>query len=155
MKWFLYYTVSLIINCIIIFIFKGNINIDTGSASPVFLVILSAFMAVYYYTNRSKEDFSTNYYGVEFTEDEWESISLYTCRCNALAIPLYVPFIFFFPSLIKVILSVLIFIVSIVGGIVFYRIKFRKELHFRFENEKRELEIQKRLEESGRWKERL
>lgn len=42
-----------------------------------------------------------------------------------------------------------------VGGMVFYRIKFRKELRFRLENEKREVEIQKRLEESGRWKERL
>lgn len=100
MKLFLYYTVSLIINCIIIFIFKGNINIDTASASPVFLMILSAFMAVYYYTNRSKEDLGTNYYGIEFTEEEWESISLYTCRFSASVIPLYVPFIFFFPSLI-------------------------------------------------------
>lgn len=153
MKWFLYYAVIMSVNIISVFLFGSSINIDESSVSPVLLLLLSAFLSVYYYTNRKKEDFSTNYYGIEFTEEEWERVSLYTRQINAAVLPLYIPFIFFFPLLIKLIVPVLIFIISIAGGTVFYRIKFRKELHSRFENEKRELEEQKKLEESGRWKE--
>ncbi|MBE6573989.1 MAG: hypothetical protein E7652_06310 [Ruminococcaceae bacterium] len=153
MKWFLYYTVSLIVNFTMIVIFRTDINVDVSSASPAFLLILSAFMSAYFYTNRKKEDFGTNYYSdIGFTDDEWITVSLYACRSCLACIPLYIPFIFFFDILIKSLVPVLIFIISMIGGVVFYRIKFRKELHSRFENEIKELEAQKKREESGKWK---
>ena len=131
---------------------KNNININAGSVAPLFLLLLSAFMGAYYYTNRHKEDFSTNYYGIGFTEDEWERVSLYTCRFNIAALPLYIPFIFFFSIAVKTIVPTLIFIIAMMGGVILCRIKYRKELRCRFEAEKRELEEQKNLEESGKWK---
>ena len=145
--------IGFIINGVMLILFKSSINIESASASPVFLLFLSAFMSAYYYTNRKKADFSTNYYSnIGFTEEEWERVSIYTARVNAAALPLYIPFVFFFPLRIKILVSVLIFMISMIGGAVFYRLKFRKELNSRFEKERKELEDQKKLEELGKWK---
>ncbi|MBE6686643.1 MAG: hypothetical protein E7591_05360 [Ruminococcaceae bacterium] len=153
MKWFLYYAVSLAANITVTLLFKNYINIEPLSVVPVFLLMLSAFIAVYYYTNRSKEDFGTNYYSdIGFTDEEWEKVCLYTCRFNAGAIPIYIPFVLFFSPIVKAIVPTLIFMIAMVGGVVFFRIKYRKSLYLRFCEEKKELETQKKLEESGRWK---
>ena len=152
MKWFLYYTAALVVNVGMTVLFKNRINIGSSSAAPLFLLILSLFMSVYFYTNRSKSDFSTNGNNIEFTEKEWNAVAIYISRSFALSIPLYITLFLFISPIIKAVLSSLVFLLSLVGSIFFYRIENRQALNSRFENEKKELEEQKKLEESGKWK---
>ena len=62
-----------------------------------------------------------------------------------------IPFIFFFPSFVKI-LSVLIYIVGLIGGLILYRIKNKGKIVDRIDVEEKERQEQQMKEELGKWK---
>ena len=62
-----------------------------------------------------------------------------------------IPFIFFFPSFVKI-LSVLIYIVGLIGGLILYTIKNKGKIVDRIDVEEKERQVQQMKEELGKWK---
>ena len=73
-----------------------------------------------------------------------------TAMCAA--IPLMIPFVFFFPSAIKVLCAFIIYAAAFAGGLFTYRIKNKDALKDRFDKEETERREQEKKESMGEWK---
>ncbi len=125
--------------------------ISASSVLPLFLLGWSAFQAAYFHKHRAKSDFNINN-DADLTEEEWNILSVYMRNSYIISAVLYVPFIFLFITLIKVIASIVIFAVAFTGAPIYFRIKHGKEYQSRYKREAEELKKQKKKEELGRWK---
>ena len=96
-KYIIYYTLTITVNIITGVIFKDNIILTELSFVPSFLLLLSVFQAVYFYNNREKNDFNTNYSlsSYDLSKDEWTLFTEYMKNGFLLSLPLYIPFIIF------------------------------------------------------------
>ncbi|MBQ8432434.1 MAG: hypothetical protein IJX28_06080 [Clostridia bacterium] len=150
MKWVVYYAVTLGLNVACMIAFHENLHLEFHSVIPIFLIGLSIFLSVYYRTNPSRKDFSTNNH-TDLTEEEWGVMAAYSGASGVIVVPLLLPFVCFFSTWAKL-LSILVFFGGFVGGAVFYRLRHRKEYEARFAKEANELEEQKKREELGKWK---
>ena len=150
MKWILYYIVTLGLNLVCAIAFHERLNLDFNSAVPIFLIGLSIFQAVYFFQNASKKDFNTNN-NSDLTEEEWAQMTSYMIASYLIFIPLMLPFVWFFSSWGKL-LSILVFLLAFTGGMIWYRLRHRKEYEARFAKEDKELEEQRKREELGKWK---
>ena len=150
MKWVIYYIVTLGLNLVGILVFHENLNLVFNSVIPLFVIGLSIFQIGYFSKHPHKKDFNTNN-NSDLTEEEWEKMTSYMISSYHLFIPLMLPFVWFFSSGVKL-LSILVFLMAFVGGMLFYRLRHGKEYHARFDKESKELEEQKQREELGKWK---
>ncbi len=148
MKFIVYYIVAVSANIVSVLVFRNYINISVMSTIPLILIVLSVFQAVYF--NKHNE-LNTTAYGSGFTKNEEAELSKYTSKSLLSVIPVMIPFILFFDSLLKII-SVLLYIFGFIAGPVIYKIKHRDDLNSRINREKKELEEQKKREEMGNWK---
>ena len=145
----IYYSAAILLNIMSIFILHHRIQITATSMIPALLSFLSFFLAFYYAHNRENDTtYSTN---THISEAEWRDFTSYISHSHLMAIPLYLPFIWFFSSWIKL-LSILLFLLTFIGSSAVFRIKHGKALQSRNEKEKNELQKQKRKEELGQWK---
>ena len=78
-------------------------------------------------------------------------MSLVASKALLYAVPLMIPFVLFFSSLIKAV-SIIVYLVSFAAGPLVYRIKNKDSLNHRANSEKIELETQLQKEELGEWK---
>ena len=116
-----YYSITILANIIAIFIFHKNINISALSIIPLILIALMIFQAYFFKKEKVENGFRTTYRS-NLTDNE-ENNMLNSASTFLLAtIPWIIPFIFFFPSFVKI-LSVLVYIVGLIGGLILYRIK--------------------------------
>lgn len=145
-----YYIVLLVLNIVSIIAFHNSINITAISIIPVLLMALSVFQAIYFHNNKGKKDFNTNNNSF-LTEKEWEHMTVCMRNSFILCIPLFIPFIVFFPWWIKL-LSLLVYIIGFAGGAIYYRIKYSNDVKSRISKESKEKEEQQRKEELGKWK---
>ena len=146
----IYYCVTIIANIVAIFVFYKSINIDGLSLIPLCLIALMVFQAIFF-KNEKVEDNSRTAYGSNLTTDE-ENKMLFSGSTFLLAmIPWMIPFIFFFPSFVKV-LSILIYIIGLVGGLVLYRFKNKERINKRMKVEETQRQEQEKKEQLGKWK---
>ena len=150
MKRMLYHIVTLAVEIVCVIVFRARLNITAMSVLPLFLIALSSFQAAYFNNHRHREDFNTNNYA-DLTDTEWEKMSVCVRDAYIFSVPLYVPFIFFFSSWVKP-LSVILFMASVTGGSIYFRLRYGRELRERYDNEKKELDEQRSKESLGRWK---
>ena len=75
----------------------------------------------------------------------------YNSKSLLIAIPWLLPFIFFFPSPAKV-LSILVYLSGLLGGLIFYRIKNKNKIIDMIDNEEKEKLEQEKKEELGKSK---
>ena len=66
-------------------------------------------------------------------------------------IPWMIPFILFFPSFVKF-LSVFVYIIGLIGGLLLYRIKNKRKIMNRMNEEEIERQEQEKKEQLGKWK---
>ena len=145
-----YYSITILANIIAIFIFHKNINISALSIIPLILIALMIFQAYFFKKEKAENGFRTTY-GSNLTNDE-ENNMLNSASTFLLAtIPWITPFIFFFPSFVKI-LSVLVYIVGLIGGLILYRIKNKGKIVDRIDVEEKERQEQQKKEELGKWK---
>ena len=145
-----YYSITILANIIAIFIFHKNINISALSIIPLILIALMIFQAYFFKKEKAENGFRTTYRS-NLTDNE-ENNMLNSASTFLLAtIPWIIPFIFFFPSFVKI-LSVLVYIVGLIGGLILYRIKNKGKIVDRIDVEEKERQEQQMKEELGKWK---
>lgn len=146
----IYYCITIIANIVAAIVFYKNINVTVLSVMPLFLIALMIFQALLFKNEKVENGFRTTY-GSNLTADE-ENKMLDSGSSFLLAtIPWMIPFILFFPSIVKVI-SILVYIVGLVGGLILYRIKNKGKIVNRIDAEEKERQEQEKREQLGKWK---
>jgi len=146
----IYYCITIIANIIAAIAFQKSINITGLSLIPSFLIALMFFQALIFRNEKVENGFRTAY-GSNLTADE-ENKKLSNGSNFLLGIiPWLIPFILFFPSFIKV-LSVFIYLIGLVGGLILYNIKNKKNISNRMNAEETDRQHQEKKEKSGKWK---
>ena len=150
MKWVIYYIVTLGLNLVGVIVFHENLNLVFNSVIPLFMIGLSIFQIAYFSKHPNKKDFNTHN-DSDLTEGEWEKMTSYMIASYLIFIPWMLPFVWFFSAGVKLI-SILVFLLAFTGGMIWYRLRHRKEYEARFAKENKELEEQRKREELGQWK---
>lgn len=146
----IYYCITIIANIVAVIVFYKNINVTVLSVMPLLLIALMIFQALLFKNEKVENGFRTAY-GSNLTADE-ENKMLDSGSSFLLAtIPWMIPFILFFPSIVKV-LSILVYFVGLVGGLILYRIKNKGKIVNRIDSEEKERQEQEKKEQLGRWK---
>ena len=146
----IYYCITIIANIVAAIVFYKNINVTVLSVMPLLLIALMIFQALLFKNEKLENGFKTAY-GSNLTADE-ENKMLDSGSSFLLAtIPWMIPFILFFPSIVKVI-SILVYIVGFVGGLILYKIKNKGRIINRMDAEEKERREQENEEQLGRWK---
>ena len=91
-------------------------------------------------------------YGSPFTAEEENGMTDFASTALHAAIPLMIPFIFFFPSVVKVLSSFVIYALAFAVGLFAYRIKNKDVIKDRFDREETERREQEKKESMGEWK---
>ena len=145
-----YYCITMFINVIFSVIFRDYINITYLSLIPLLLIVLMIFQAVFFKTHKIENGFKTNY-GSNLTDKEENDMQKYIANFMLVIIPLMIPFIFFFSSFVKI-LSIIPYIISLLGGMIIFRFKNKDIIIDREEQEEKERKEQEKREQLGKWK---
>ncbi len=146
----IYYWITIIANIVAVITFHKSINITPLSVMPLFLIALMIFQALIFKNEKVENGFRTAYRSDLTADEENKMLSSGSCFLFA-AIPWMIPFIFFFSSFVKA-LSILVYIVGLVGGLLLYKIKNKGEFISRVDAEEKERQEQEKKEELGKWK---
>ena len=146
----IYYCITIIANIVAAIVFHKSINITVLSAMPLFLIALMIFQAHIFKNEKVENGFRTAY-GSNLTADEENKILDSGSSFLFATIPWMIPFILFFPSIVKA-LSILVYIIGLVGGLILYRVKNKGEIVNRMDVEEKELQEQEKKEQLGKWR---
>ncbi|MBE6699758.1 MAG: hypothetical protein E7584_05935 [Ruminococcaceae bacterium] len=147
----IYYLIAIVANIIAVVAFHKSINISVLSILPLFFIALILFQAALFKKEKIENGFRTAY-GSPFTAEEENGMTGFAATALYAAIPLMIPFIFFFPSAVKVLLSFIIYALAFAAGLFTYRIKNKDALKDRFDKEETERREQEKKESMGEWK---
>ena len=155
MKRAIYFIITTILNIAAIAVFFDRINLAYLSLTPLLLIGVTLYQIMIFRNVRSTPD-GRNAYSTgsssRLTDEETDRLNDCSATSLMIAIPLYVPFIFFFPSGVKL-LSLAIYFAAFLGGSIYFRLSHHgKELRSRLENESTELKEQQAREEMGKMK---
>lgn len=148
----IYYLIHIIINILMLIFFSEFVNIHLLSVLPIFLMCLMIFQTTLFKRDNQRTTTGDTSYSVgntvRLTDEELNYQNLFLRHSFLVCLPFEIPMIFFLSSYLKL-LCVLPYICAyIIGGVVF-KVKFGKEIQSRIEDEKKELEEQKKREELG------
>ena len=144
----IYYCITILANIAAIPIFFEYVNISALSIVPLFLIALMIFQAILF-KNEKVENGLRTAYGSNLTADE-ENKRLSSGSSFLFAtIPWMIPFVLFFPAIVKV-LSILVYIIGLVGGLILYRVKNKGKTVNRIDAEEKERQEQEKKEQLGK-----
>ena len=146
----IYYCITILANIAAIPIFFEYINISALSIVPLFLIALMIFQALLFKTEKAENGFRTNY-GGKLTDAEENGMNLSISKFLPATIPWMIPFVIFFPSVVKV-LSIFVYVIGFGGGAVLYKLKNKDKITSRMQAEENERREQEKKEELGKWK---
>ena len=146
----IYYFITILANIAAIPIFYEYINISALSIVPLFLIALMIFQALLFKNEKVENGFRTAY-GSNLTADEENKLLCSGSSFLFATIPWMIPFVLFFPAIVKV-LSILVYIIGLVGGLILYRIKNKGKIVNRINAEEKERQEQEKKEQLGKWK---
>lgn len=146
----IYFCITIIANIAAAIVFHKSISITGLSIIPLLLIAVMIFQALVFKKERVENGFQSAYGSNLKTNEE---NSMFRCASTFLfaTIPWMIPFILFFPPFAKV-LSVLVYIVGLVGGLLLYRIKNKGSIMNRMDAEETERREQEKREQLGQWK---
>ena len=146
----IYYCITIIANIVAAIVFYKNINVTVLSVMPLFLIALMIFQALLFKNEKAENGFRTTY-GSNLTADEENKMLDSGSSFLFATIPWMIPFVLFFPAIVKV-LSILVYIIGLFGGLVLYKIKNKGKIINRMDAEEKERQEQEKKEQLGRWK---
>ena len=146
----IYYCITILANIAAIPIFFEYINISALSIVPLFLIALMIFQALLFKTEKAENGFRTTYVG-NLTDAEENGMNLSISKFLPATIPWMIPFVIFFPSVVKV-LSIFVYLIGFGGGAVLYKLKNKDKITSRMQAEENERREQEKKEELGKWK---
>ncbi len=149
----LYYITQIIVNIVLLVVFRDSITIGLLSVFPLFIIFLMAFQTVFFKSDKKQDPTATNTAypigeSVSLTNEEQDKMYEYLKISFWVLLPLEIPFIFFLTSYAKLLCLLPYIFAYILGGSIF-KIKMGKAIQERVELEKRELQEQMRKEELG------
>lgn len=147
----IYYLIAIAANMIAIVAFHKSINISALSILPLVFIALMLFQSALFKKEKIENGFRTAY-ASPFTAEEENGMTDFASTALHAAIPLMIPFIFFFPSAVKVLLSFIIYALAFATGVFTYRIKNKDAIKDRFDKEETERREQEKKESMGEWK---
>ena len=115
-----------------------------------FLIALMIFQALLFKNEKVENGFRTAY-GSNLTADEENKLLSSGSSFLFATIPWMTPFVLFFPAIVKV-LSILVYIIGLVGGLILYRVKNKGKTVNRIDAEEKERQEQEKKEQLGKWK---
>lgn len=145
------FALSILANIVAIIVFHKNIQINALSVLPIVFIALMLFQAALFKKEKVENGFRTAY-GSPFTAEEENGMTDFASTTLYAAIPLMIPFIFFFPSVVKVLLPFIIYALAFAVGLFSYRIKNKDAIKDRFDKEETERREQEKKESMGEWK---
>ena len=146
----IYYCITILANIAAIPIFFEYVNISALSIVPLFLIALMIFQALLFKNEKVENGFRTAY-GSNLTADEENKLLSSGSSFLFATIPWMIPFVLFFPAIVKV-LSILVYIIGLVGGLILYRVKNKGKTVNRIDAEEKERHEQEKKEQLGKWK---
>ena len=144
-----YYIITIIANVVATVVFFNQLSINTMSIMPAFLIVLMIFQGMIFKHEKVENGFRIKYRD-NLTADEENSMFDVGSRFLFGTIPWMIPFVFFFSTFVKA-LSIIVYFVGLCGGLFVYRIKNKRRINTRIDNEKAELLDQEKKEELGKW----
>lgn len=147
----IYHLIAVVTNVIAAVAFHKNINISVLSILPLVFIALMLFQAALFKKVKTENGFRTAY-GSPFTAEEENGMTDFASTTLYAAIPLMIPFIFFFPSAVKVLSSFILYALAFAVGLFAYRIKNKDAIKDRFDKEETERREQEKKESIGEWK---
>ena len=138
----IYYCISILANVAAIPIFYKYINISALSIVPLLLIALMIFQALLFKNEKVENGFRTAY-SSNLTADEENKLLSSGSSFLFATIPWMIPFVLFFPAIVKV-LSILVYIIGLVGGLILYRIKNKGKIVNRINAEEKERQEQEK-----------
>lgn len=145
-----YHCFGIIANIAAIIVFHRYINITALSSIPLFLITLSVFQALIFKNEKTENGFRTAY-GSNLTAEEENKMLDRGSSFILCTTPLIMPFVFFFPSFVKA-LSVLVYLVGLIGGLLLHKVKNKEKIMNRMNAEEIERQEQEKKEQLGKWK---
>ena len=145
------FAISILANIVAIIVFHKNIQINALSVLPIVFIALMLFQSALLKKVKSENGFRTAY-GSPFTAEEENGMTDFASTTLYAAIPLMIPFIFFFPSAVKVLSSFILYALAFAVGLFAYRIKNKDAIKDRFNKEETERREQEKKESMGEWK---
>ena len=146
---FVYYCITILANVIAAVVFYKNINITGLSIIPLVLIALMIFQGVLFKNEKVENGFRT-VYGSNLTADEENKRLSSVARFLFATIPWMIPFVIFFSSPVKVI-SILIYMIGLIGGLVLYKFKNKGSIMSRMNTEEKERQEQEQRDQLGTW----
>ena len=146
----IYYCITILANIAAIPIFFEYVNISALSIVPLFLIALMIFQALLFKNEKVENGFRTAY-GSNLTADEENKLLSSGSSFLFATIPWMIPFVLFFPAIVKV-LSILVYIIGLVGGLILYRVKNKGKTVNRIDAEEKERQEHEKQEQLGIWK---
>ena len=146
----IYYCITILANIAAIPIFFEYVNISALSIVPLFLIALMIFQALLFKNEKVENGFRTAY-SSNLTADEENKLLSSGSSFLFATIPWMIPFVLFFTAIVKV-LSILVYIIGLVGGLILYRIKNKGKIVNRIDAEEKERQEQEKKEQLGKWK---
>ena len=146
----IYFGITIIANVVAAIAFHKSINITGLSLIPLFLIALMIFQALIFKNEKVENGFRLAYDSNLKTNEEnsmFRSGSIFLFA----TIPWMIPFILFFPSFVKL-LSILVYIVGLVGGLLLYQSRNKEKIIARMNAEETERKEQEKKEQLGKWK---
>ena len=147
----IYCIAAALANMIAIALFHKSIQINALSVLPIVFIALMLFQAALFKKVKTENGFRTAY-GSPLTATEENGMTDFASTALYAAIPLEIPFIFFFPSAVKVLSSFIIYALAFATGVFTYRIKNKDAIKDRFDKEETERREQEKKESMGEWK---
>lgn len=147
---FIYYCLTIVANIIIAIVFHKSINITGLSILPLFLIALMLFQALLFKKEKVEDGFKTAY-GSNLSTSEENNMLHSGSKFMFATIPWMIPFVIFFPSPVKA-LSIFVYVIGLIGGLVFYKLKNKEKIIARMHDEEKECREQEKKEELGKWK---
>ena len=146
----IYYCITIIANIVAAIVFHKGINVTGLSVMPLFLIVLMIFQALLFKNEKVENGFRTAY-GSNLTAGEENKMLDSGSSFLFATIPWMIPFVLFFSSIVKV-LSILVYIIGLVGGLILYRVKNKGKIVNRMDVEEKELQEQEKKEQLGKWR---
>ena len=147
----IYCIVATLANIIAIAVFHKSIQINALSVLPIVFIALMLFQAALFKKVKVENGFRTAYCS-PFTAEEENGMIGFASTALYAAVPLMIPFIFFFPSAVKVLSSFIVYALAFAVGLFTYRIKNKDVIKGRFDKEETERREQEKKESMGEWK---
>lgn len=142
-----YYLLTVGLNLGALILFFGSVSVSRLSLVPAFLIVLTLLQYFLFKSLKSERGYRTNY-GSPLTSDEENKRNEYVSKFMLAVIPWMLPFIFFFPSPLKL-LSVFVHFIGLLGGTLIHRAKHKNDILSREQNEENERIEQEKKEELG------